>query len=531
VLPVGAPGPACYSWEERGRPGPDRAGRRSLDLSAGDIFLLLEPSRCERRVWLEARAGELAPPGPFEQMLMKLGREHEQRHLEEYAEVLDLSRVPVQERADETRRALEEGERCLYHPRFEGSVELAGETCRLVGEPDFMVPEEGGWVIRDTKLARLPEESSHPEIYLQMDLYGWLLELETGAPPLRMEVVGGAGDVLPAAYRGGEGARELLEQVIRLRRQDEEPWSPLGWTKCSACAFKEHCVPRGWERRELGLVPGIDLSLARVLHERGLETCTDLLVGLDEDELAATVRPHGKRMVRVGDRADEIRQQAASIASGRPLLRTAPRIPESDAWVMFDLEGLPAYGGGRDGIFLWGLQVYLDDGTAAEYQGVMAGFEEGDDEAAWEEFLARSRAVFERHGPIPFVHWHHYERVWIENYLRRFGDRDGLGAEVLRRLYDLLPVTRKAMVLPVPSYSLKVLEKLVGYERQLKGAAGDWAVARYLEAGEVEDEGERREILGELLTYNREDLEATWAVFDWVRRQLDLLTGSDTKGP
>jgi predicted RecB family nuclease len=32
------------------------------------------------------------------------------------------------------------------------------------------------------------------------------------------------------------------------------------------------------------------------------------------------------------------------------------------------------------------------------------------------------------------------------------------------------------------------------------------------------DEKERAEVMDQILTYNKEDLEATWAVFDWLRK-------------
>ena len=79
-------------------------------------------------------------------------------------------------------------------------------------------------------------------------------------------------------------------------------------------------------------------------------------------------------------------------------------------------------------------------------------------------------------------------------------------------------MTRKAFALPVPSYSLKVVERYVGYERtKVPGYKGDQSIARYMEAVETDDEALREEIMDELCNYNHEDLEATWAVFQWLR--------------
>jgi predicted RecB family nuclease len=43
-------------------------------------------------------------------------------------------------------------------------------------------------------------------------------------------------------------------------------------------------------------------------------------------------------------------------------------------------------------------------------------------------------------------------------------------------------------------------------------------MARYIEATETADERLRAPVMDEILAYNREDLEATWAVLGWLRR-------------
>ena len=42
-------------------------------------------------------------------------------------------------------------------------------------------------------------------------------------------------------------------------------------------------------------------------------------------------------------------------------------------------------------------------------------------------------------------------------------------------------------------------------------------MAKYIEATETADEAARAAIMDEILAYNREDLEATWAVMGWLR--------------
>jgi predicted RecB family nuclease len=93
----------------------------------------------------------------------------------------------------------------------------------------------------------------------------------------------------------------------------------------------------------------------------------------------------------------------------------------------------------------------------------------------------------------------------------------GTAARILERLVDLLTVVKASVVLPLPSYGLKVVEQLVGFERRLNEYQGSLAMARYIEACETSDPATREEIMSEILTYNEEDLDATRAVMEWVR--------------
>jgi len=87
---------------------------------------------------------------------------------------------------------------------------------------------------------------------------------------------------------------------------------------------------------------------------------------------------------------------------------------------------------------------------------------------------------------------------------------------LLKRLLDLHLIVDNCICLPVPSMSLKVLEEYVGFQREVKGT-GDWAIAQYMMAIETGDSLLARELVESVLKYNEEDLDATWAVYRWLR--------------
>ena len=115
------------------------------------------------------------------------------------------------------------------------------------------------------------------------------------------------------------------------------------------------------------------------------------------------------------------------------------------------------------------------------------------------------------------MHWHHYERTHLDLYVQRYGDPDDIAARVRRNLLDLLPITREAIALPLPSYSLKVIEQHIGFARTQQEYGGDWAMARYIEACETQDAHLRQQTMDQILQYNQEDLAATWAVLQWLQ--------------
>ena len=78
--------------------------------------------------------------------------------------------------------------------------------------------------------------------------------------------------------------------------------------------------------------------------------------------------------------------------------------------------------------------------------------------------------------------------------------------------------------MPLPSYSLKVIEKYIGFKRTQDEYGGNWSMAQYIEATETEDAATREELMDTIRTYNREDLAATWAVLQWLMKKMQVST-------
>jgi uncharacterized protein len=308
---------------------------------------------------------------------------------------------------------------------------------------------------------------------------------------------------------------ETISEIAALLNLTDAPFSPVGWTKCGWCGYRNKCWDTAVEAKDVALVPLVDQGMTKALRTVGVATVNQLLGQFNESSLAEFKRLWGKSERKVGALAPKILTQARALDSGKQELLAKPDIPDSKNYVMFDLEGLPPQLDELAKIYLWGFQVFGE--RPGPFEGVLAGTGANGDREGWEKFLERTAVFFDSYGDIPFVHWHHYEKTYLNRYSERYGDSDGIVERIKANLLDLLPVTQRAVALPIPSYSLKVVEKYVGFQRTQDEYGGDWAMAKFIEATETADFKVRDEIIGQILKYNQEDLQATWAVFQWLR--------------
>lgn len=484
-------------------------------LSASDLRYYYQPSKCELRIFLKQKGEKETPPGPMAELLMRLGNQLELDHLKTFPDFADARTGTLEERSEKTQSLIASGFPMIYQGVFTNSLDIGGTQCQITGIPDFLINESGEYVIRDSKIARRISDKDHPEIFSQLDLYGWLYEQTAGCPPKRLEVYNGTDKKEGVPYHFGRKALDDFHNIISIRMSEAAPYSPVGLSKCKECGFRDLCWIKAESEHNVAVVEGIDQNITIALREEGINTVGQLLTSYDTSSLSELKHQRGDRLVRVGKKAKSILLRAQSIEHGQEILLQSPNIPEVRNFVMFDLEGFPPLVDDSEKIYMWGMQVYGEQ--PSDYLGVVAGFERDDDLRGWEEFLAKAKWIFDKYGKIPFVHWHTYEKRNLEKYIERYNDRNGTAAEVLASLLDLHRISKSSVVLPIPSFSLKVIEKYIGFKRKQTEYGGDWSIVKYYEASESDDEELRDNVMNEILEYNKEDLAATWAVLQWLK--------------
>jgi len=282
-----------------------------MRLTASDFASYHRPTRCDLRVFLRHRQEQEAEPGPYEIVLRRLGLRHEREHLATLGAFASISSASLDEQVKKTADAIERKVPVLYQPAFLAVEKISGTDVEIVGVPDFLILDGNSYVIRDSKMALRIDEENHPEILLQVQLYGWLYEKSCGAAPRGLQVYAGTGEIVTIPYDGGTAALRELERLLTLKQLSTEPYEPVGWSKCLGCGFTDRCWSKAEQNGDVAFVYGVDQSLARTLYSQGVRSRRDLLARFDVASLSEVRRPYGNREQRDGKAAEPFRSSCS----------------------------------------------------------------------------------------------------------------------------------------------------------------------------------------------------------------------------
>ncbi len=273
-------------------------------VSGTSFYRLHRPSRCPNRLRYHARGLPADESGPLEEILTELGKRHEAAHFATLPGLQELASQP----SVRTAEALQRHEAPLGHALLTATWLEGGTMVEAIGEPDLLIPQDAGWIVRDVKLTRrIPE---HPEVAAQINFYGALLEESTGTPPVRLEVVLGNGLVAERPYQGLPAVKVSAAEIADILATDPV-YEPVGWTKCDDCPYRTRCWSEAENTGDVALLPDVDQNLSRALHDRGVHSIATLRESFTVDELAEFKRPWGDRLQKVGKKAALILTEAS----------------------------------------------------------------------------------------------------------------------------------------------------------------------------------------------------------------------------
>jgi predicted RecB family nuclease len=235
------------------------------------------------------------------------------------------------------------------------------------------------------------------------------------------------------------------------------------------------------------------------------------------------------------DMAEKMKEKEEGWKRGECLLHL-PELNDHDIYL--DFEGHPFWQIEQGLIFLFG---YLEKREGEwEYVAIWAHDKDEEKEKAT-ELVDFFHDRFKNHPDMHVYHYNHTERVVLADLLNSdddpmssilnvFGHAIGQSPADMRHLnelvdegvfVDLLAIVRNSLQAGTESFSLKVMERLAGFERDENIQKGAEAVLEYelyanADLYGIEKDEER---LNGIAQYNKDDVEATYELHKWLLQQ------------
>ena len=487
---------------------------------------------------LERRPRPAKKDDPLLDLLRKRGEEHERAYVDTLrAEGRDVVTIPRGKPDDAVAQTLD-----AIRGGADVIVQAALRHESWFGYADVLLRHDApsanlGWSyeVIDTKLAR----ETRAGTVLQLGLYSAMLATVQGSVPEQFRVVVPGRDGVQRVehpFRVDDYAaylRLMQRQLRQAATMDPDALAAAHYPEpvehCSLCTWWRACDEQWRADDHLSLVAGLGR-----LHRRELEAQDiDTLARLAEMPLPMSFTPRrGSRETYERARHQALvqlqsRTRATPVYELRPPEapkegviaepRGLARLPEpSPGDVFLDLEGDQfADDGGRE--YLFGMTTVDPDGSA-RYHSWWAF-------TAHEERLAFESAmdfIMDRLARFPDMHVYHfapYEPTAFRKLMGRHATREQELDRLLRgrRFIDLFAVVRQSMWAGVESYSIKRLEPLNGYRRDVdlpdaNGALRRMEYALQLRRPDLVVDPDRDVIAG----YNRDDCVSTLRLRDWL---------------
>ena len=498
----------------------------TVEFSASDLVGHLN---CKHLTALDLAVayGALVKPqvwDPMLELLRERGARHEAEFIEHLAatglSVTWIAGVGVDKVAlEQTLAAMHRGDEVISQAALRGGgFGGRADVLRRVDVPSDL----GQWSyeVTDTKLARTTKGGT----VLQLCLYSDLVAHVQGHPPEHMHVVAPWTGFAPQTFRTADfGAyyRRVRAALQRSVSAETVEVYPDPKPHCDVCRWDQACAARRRADDHLSLVAGISKVQIGELESRDVKTTTALAAV----PLPLTWKPDRGSVQSIERIRQQARIQYEGRVAGATIFERLPiepgfglsRLPApSPGDIFLDLEGDPFVGdGGLEYLFgyAWrneaGEETYTADWSLSRTK----------ERAAFESFIDFVIARLDQFPDLHIYHYAPYEPAALKRLMGRYATRENEVDRLLRskKMVDLFAVVRHAVRASVESYSIKRLEPLYDFERDIALSDANRTLARVEACLELGDpEGVAADDRASVQGYNRDDCLSTWRLRDWL---------------
>jgi predicted RecB family nuclease len=448
--------------------------------------------------------------------LQEKGEQFEKDYIEELKRsgkwVVEIGRENSEQARAETIAAMQQGADIIYQARLESGI--------WNGWADFLIKVEnqsalGNWSyeVLDTKLSKETKTGA----ILQISLYSEIIEKIQGVKPEYMHIKNPNGE---HRYRVDDFAayfRYMKQKLLDSIKNEEETY-PDPVIHCEVCKWWQVCNKRRREDDHLSFIAGMGTLQIREVKKWHITTL-ESMAGLTVPLLKKPERGSAETFEKL---AHQARLQLEWRRINQPVFEILPlqenigfyQLPApSEHDIFFDFEGDPYAGStGIEYLFGW---YYRNS-----YYDLWAN-NEAEEKDALEKFMDIVMKIREQDPQMHIYHFGAYEQTALKRLVGKYATREDDLDQLLRGhvFVNLHTITRHAVIAGVERYSLKDLEKVHGYQREVDLKIVSPHKLLYeglLESGNLD--AAAKETVQIVRDYNRDDCISAQYLRDWLEK-------------
>ena len=457
-----------------------------MQLSVTD---LLNYYRCQRLLFLNHfgdKSLQLSPTD-FLKKLWKAGRNYESTVVKFFEYKKPKYKIGNYDKGlEETLKLMKEGVDTIY----QGVLKIDD----LQGIPDFLIKAEGNSLFGNYYYypVDIKGASTSRERYIfQLACYSYMLGEIQGFTPLYGGLLLLNVDLHIRHFYSliKDVAYAIDESKNILKDPDTMPDLFID-SNCQMCQWYDYCLPEANKRKHLSLVSGVNRNIKDKL-ERIEITSYEKLSKCSTNDMSS-IEELDK------NRSETITLQSKCLSENKTYLKSLPNLEEQKKEVFIDFESDMIFNdAGTELIrvdYLAGL--LKSEGIGYEYSSLLL-------EDSEEIFVKKLSEFLNNHSDYTFYHYGHYEQTVLESKWTSLPKVN---------LVNLEKVVKDAVIMPVPSYSLKNIARYLGFKWKNKEANAMQSMCWYAEYLETKD----RKFLDLSIQYNEDDCLALLFLKDWL---------------
>ena len=273
--------------------------------------------------------------------------------------------------------------------------------------------------------------------------------------------------------------------------------SPNYTRGCRVCEWRFYCKKLAKEKSDLTLISGIGKRIKKELIKLGI---TDIKKLAEADIAKISNEIASKKDLTY------FQLQASSLVEKKEIIRNKVSFPKKKTELFVDVEGSSHHN------FIWIIGCFFRSEDKVEYKSFLANSpkEEKQMVISFYEFLSEIKNQF------TIYHWSSAEPQYFKQLTKKHNLPSTDLSNVTKNSYDLFPLFKKNIILPLYSYTLKEVANWLGFKWHDPLTDGATSIVLF-DKWYIE---KNKKALQKAISYNSDDCRALLIIKDYLTKQL-----------